>query len=113
LTVPEPIPVTGLPGSDRARRFEGANHGSSVSFYITRYENGEGPDLHRHPYEETFIVQEGEATYEVDGEEIVAGPGQIVVVPPGAAHKFKASGDGLLRQVAIHGAAAMVQEDLE
>jgi quercetin dioxygenase-like cupin family protein len=72
-----------------------------------------GPGLHRHPYEETFIVEEGRATFTVDGETIEAHAGQIVVVPAGAAHGFVSSGDDVLRQVSIHPSDHMVQEWLE
>ena len=84
-----------------------------MSFFITNNEHGTGPVLHRHPYEEVFIVQEGKATFTVEGEEIEAEAGQIVIVEAGKAHRFVNSGEGPLRQVTIHPAPRMVQEDLE
>ena len=48
------------------------------------------------------MIQEGSVTFTVDGEEIEAGPGTIVVVPPGAVHSFKGSSDERTRQVNIH-----------
>ena len=38
-------------------RFEGEPFGSSVSFFLVDNEPGAGPDLHRHPYSETWIVR--------------------------------------------------------
>jgi mannose-6-phosphate isomerase-like protein (cupin superfamily) len=103
-----------LPGRERARRFEGADHGATTSFFITRYtEPGRGPDLHVHPYDETFIMLEGSATFTVGDEQIDAEAGEIVVVPANTPHKFKSKGDGVLRQVTIHPAERMEQEDLE
>ncbi len=69
--------------------------------------------LHRHPYGETFIVQEGLAEYTVDGETIAARDGQIVIVPAGAAHGFASVGQGVLRQVSIHPSGHVIQEWLE
>ncbi len=63
-----------LPG-----RFEGADHGAGVSFFLARTPPGRGPSLHRHPYEETFVVHEGRLNFTVDGETIEAGAGQIVI----------------------------------
>jgi hypothetical protein len=48
--MPEPLPFTDLPGSERARKFEGRDHGAAVSFFISTHAPGEGPVLHRHPY---------------------------------------------------------------
>lgn len=108
-----PIPFTDLPGSEMASRFEGRDHGAAVSFFLSRFSSGRGPGLHRHPYEETFVIQEGEATFTVDGEEILGRGGQIVVVPAGAAHRFKNSGEEVLRMVSIHPSDHFEQEWLE
>ena len=97
---------------ERAWKFEGADMGSTVSGFISHHQPGEGPQLHRHPYEETFVCLEGEATFEADGEATVVGPGHIVVVPAGAAHRFTNTGEGRLRQVSIHPNDRVQQEDL-
>ncbi|HJU48777.1 MAG TPA: cupin domain-containing protein [Gaiellaceae bacterium] len=49
---------------------------------------------HLHPYQtETFEVLDGEITFTVDGEKIVAKAGDAVVVEPGTAHRFQNTGD--------------------
>ena len=63
---------------------------------------GDGPALHRHPYEEVFVVHEGEATFTLGDEQRVVRAGEVVVAPPGVPHRFVNSGDGPLRQVDIH-----------
>jgi mannose-6-phosphate isomerase-like protein (cupin superfamily) len=102
-----------LPGSERSRRFEGREHGATVSFFISRHAPGEGPVLHRHPYEETFIMQEGTVQFTVGDQEIDAGPGEIVVVPANTPHKFVNTGSERIRQVSIHACDHMIQENLE
>jgi quercetin dioxygenase-like cupin family protein len=97
-----------LPG-----RFEGADHGSGVSFFLARPQPGRGPSLHRHPYEETFVVHEGRLGFTVDGQTIEAGAGQIVVAPPGSAHKFVNLGDAPAHMTNIHPRPRMSQENLE
>lgn len=79
-------------------RFGGAN----VSIILVDMLPGEGPRLHSHPYEEVFIVQEGQATYTVGADKLTITAGQIVIVPAGVAHTFVNSGTGRLRQVDIH-----------
>jgi quercetin dioxygenase-like cupin family protein len=108
-----PIQINDLFGSERARRFEGRDHGATVSSFISRHAPGEGPGLHRHPYEETFIMLEGTATFSVDGETIEAHAGEIVIAPAGAAHGFVNSGDSRLLQVSIHPSDHVIQEWLE
>jgi quercetin dioxygenase-like cupin family protein len=111
--MPDPLPFSDLPGSERARRFEGRDHGARVSFFISTHAPGEGPRLHRHPYEETFILQAGTATFTIGDETIVGEPGHVLIVPPNTPHKFVNSGDTRLQQVSIHSAPEMSQEWLE
>jgi mannose-6-phosphate isomerase-like protein (cupin superfamily) len=93
--------------------FEGEPYGSGVSFFLVNNEPGKGPDLHRHPYPETWIVRGGRALFTADGEDVEAGPGDIVVVGTETPHKFKNVGDGRLDVVCIHASPRMIQEDLE
>ena len=91
-----------LPLSLIAREFVGEVHGADVTFLLVDAAPGAGPRLHRHPYQEIFIVQDGEATFRLGDEELVVTAGDIVVVPTGQAHAFRNSGSGPLRQIDIH-----------
>lgn len=104
------IEIDRLPGGENAVRFDGHEHGAGVSFFITRNRPGTGPGLHRHPYEETFIVQEGEARFTVGEKTIEVGAGRIVIVPAGTPHRFVNTGRGPLRQINIHPVARMETE---
>jgi quercetin dioxygenase-like cupin family protein len=104
--------VEDLPGSRNSDVFEGCEHGASISFFLSHVDPGEGPDLHRHPYEEIFIVEAGEVTFTVGDDTIEAKPGDILVVPGGVAHKFVAKTEGH-RSVNIHASATMNTEWLE
>jgi mannose-6-phosphate isomerase-like protein (cupin superfamily) len=92
-----------LPFSRIAHELVGADHGGvGVCVIFVDAEPGEGPSLHRHPYEEVFITLEGEAGFVVDGRDLRAAPGDIVIVPPHTAHAFTNSGATRLRQIDIH-----------
>ncbi len=93
--------------------FEGEPYGSGVSLFLVHNEPGAGPDLHKHPYSETWIVRAGKARFTADGEEIEAGPGDIVVVGSETPHKFKNVGTDRLDVVCIHASPRMIQESLE
>ena len=93
--------------------FEGHHHDAGVSFIVVDAPPGSGPKLHKHPYEEVFVVQEGNVTFTA-GEEVIEARGvQVVVVPAGVAHKFVNSGAGRLRQIDIHASEQFVTEWLE
>ena len=92
-----------LPFEAYTWEFQGYHYGdTSVSFIIVEAKPGEGPRLHSHPYEEIFIVQEGQATFTVGEQTIEVSAGQVVIGPANTPHKFVNSGTGLLRQIDIH-----------
>jgi mannose-6-phosphate isomerase-like protein (cupin superfamily) len=66
----------------------------------------DGPDLHAHEGEDdAFYVLEGDLTFTVDGEDVVAGPGTFVLVPPGVEHTFANRGDVPARLLNVHAPA--------
>ena len=93
-------------------RFEGGAYGSDVSFFHVDNEPGAGPDLHRHPYSETWIVRAGKVRITADGEEIEAGPGDVLVVGAETPHKFKNAGEGRLEIICIHSSPQIIQVEL-
>lgn len=94
-------------------KFEGEAYGSGVSFFLVNNEPGAGPDLHRHPYPETWIVRAGKAQINAHGNDIEAGPGDIVVVSAETPHKFKNIGTERLDIICIHSSSRIIQEWLE
>ena len=107
------INMADLAHSETAYEFEGYQHDAGVSFIVIDAPPGSGPKLHRHPYEEVFVVQEGSATFTAGDDIIEASGGQVVVVRAGVAHKFVNSGAGRLRQIDIHASDRFITEWLE
>src|SRR5690349_16442630 len=66
----------------------GDTTGGALTAIETVNAPGHGPPLHRHREAEIFRVLEGRYLFEVDGQRLVAGPGEVVSVPGGAAHAF-------------------------
>lgn len=98
---------------DDPGEFQGYHLGARFAFIVVYASPGGGPKLHRHPYEEVFLVQEGNATFTAGGDAIEASASQVVVVPGGVAHKFVNSGSGRPRQVDVHAIERFVAEWLE
>src|SRR5258708_40115184 len=98
----------GLAGNEVSRTFEGGRHGPcSVSFFLVHNQPGQGPRLHHHPYDETFVILEGRVRVSVGGGALDGGPGDIVIGPAGVPHGFTNSGPGLARGGGIHAAPAV------
>ncbi len=92
---------------------EGAEHGATISLILDRSNPGQGPRLHRHPYDETWLVVEGTITFRAGNETSTAGPGNVVIVPANTPHKFTNDGPGRSQLVCIHANPAVIGESLE
>ncbi len=100
-----------LPGPAEGRYFIGADHGGvPVSFFRVDAPPGSGPALHRHPYPELFVLDAGQADFDVDASHLTARAGDILIAPAGAAHRFTNTGHDQLRLTAIHTAPSMATE---
>ena len=73
---------------------------------------GQGPRLHVHPYDETFVVLVGRARFFVGGDVIDAGAGEVVLGPAGIPHRFENLGPGRLQTIDIHHSPRWIQTDL-
>lgn len=74
---------------------------------------GEGPRLHVHPYDETFIVVAGRARFFVGDEVIEAVAGDVLLGPGGVPHRFENAGPGRLQTIDVHHSPRWIQTDLE
>ncbi|HEV7418132.1 MAG TPA: cupin domain-containing protein [Tianweitania sediminis] len=74
---------------------------------------GQGPKLHVHPYDETFLVIMGRARFFVGDQVIEAGAGEAVLGPAGVPHRFENLGPGRLQTIDIHHSPQWIQTDLD
>jgi mannose-6-phosphate isomerase-like protein (cupin superfamily) len=73
---------------------------------ITMQPARSGPPMHEHADEDdSFYVLEGEMTFLLEDEEILAGSGTFVLVPPGVQHTFANRSDTVARMLNIHAPA--------
>ena len=73
---------------------------------ITMKPHRDGPPIHAHVDEDdSFYVLEGELTFTVEDEEVLAPAGTFVLVPPGVRHTFANRGDRVARCVNVHAPA--------
>ncbi len=98
------------PGQSRTVRFEGREYGSEVSFFLVDAAPGCGPDLHVHPYAETWAVRSGEAEFTIGERKTRARAGDIVVAAANVPHRFENVGSGRLEIFCIHPSDTILQE---
>jgi mannose-6-phosphate isomerase-like protein (cupin superfamily) len=92
-----------LPRDGNTYEFEGIQYqDTEVSFIWVEMPPGGTIRLHKHPYKEIFIIQEGVSTFTVGSETLEAHAGQVIIVPADTPHKFTNLSDGPLKQVDIH-----------
>jgi mannose-6-phosphate isomerase-like protein (cupin superfamily) len=91
----------------------GRDQGATISLIFDHSDPGQGPRLHRHPYDETWVVIAGNLTFQAGDEDLQAGPGDIVIVPPDTPHKFTNHGPVPVSLVCIHANPTFVTEWLE
>jgi mannose-6-phosphate isomerase-like protein (cupin superfamily) len=111
MTSPAIVPAADLRvGTGRTRMFIGAEHSAGVSYFFVDNEPGQGPDLHRHPYPETWVVLEGEARITIGDDTLHAGEGDTATAPAEQWHGFKNCGSRRLRILCIHASDRIIQE---
>lgn len=103
---------------EAAGAWRGSLSGDSIGGPVTvlAYGNdtpGEGPRLHIHPYDETFVVIAGRARFFVGDEVIEAGVGEAVLGPAGVPHRFENVGPGRLQTIDIHHSPRWIQTDCD
>ena len=103
-----------LPQDGNSHDFQGFQYGdTNISFIWVDMPPGDGPRLHQHPYQEIFILLEGQATYTVGNATIEAKANQVVIAPSNVPHKFVNSGQGVLKQIDIHLSPRFITQWLE
>jgi mannose-6-phosphate isomerase-like protein (cupin superfamily) len=109
-----PMNITELPHRGRSNVLEGYLYGD-VNVSLTFHDGppGAGPKLHRHPYAEVFIIQEGRAIFTVGDVTTDATAGHILIAQANQPHKFINSGNVPLRLIGIHNGPKLIQEELE
>lgn len=92
---------------------KGADHGATISLIRDHSEPGHGPRLHRHPYDETWVVIEGQLAFQLGDEHLDINTGDIVIAPAGVPHKFTNRGSTRSHMICIHANPTMITEWLE
>ena len=84
-------------------KLEGKDIETNLSFLFNEVQgDGLGPPRHSHPYDEVYLVREGQALVEVGDETCAVSAGDIVLIPAGSPHKVTTLGDDKTEIISIH-----------
>jgi mannose-6-phosphate isomerase-like protein (cupin superfamily) len=105
------LPTVRLNGEIAAHIFDGCEHGNiGSSAFIVDCAPGTGPRRHKHPYDEIFIIVEGNVQLEADGELFDATSQDICIVPMDVAHTFTNLGPDRALMVNVHASPRAITE---
>ncbi|UJA21357.1 cupin domain-containing protein [Thermoleophilia bacterium SCSIO 60948] len=85
-----------------------ARSADTPRFNLAIIEIAAGRELEQHVHDredDSFYILEGELVFGFGDEEVVAGPGTFVLVPPGVSHGFRNDGDTPVRMLNVHAPA--------
>ena len=92
------VPFTTADGSTIRVLLDAENGTANQSLAEAELAPGQATERHYHARsEELYVLLEGSGEMDVDGERASVGPGQAILIPPGARHQIRASGAGPLR----------------
>ena len=89
LGTDESLPHIGLVGDTYTITVTGEDTAGRFSVIDMHIPPGGGPPPHRHDFEETFILLEGEMQATFRGEKIIVKAGDTITIPANAPHQFK------------------------
>ncbi len=84
----EALPHFGVVGDTYTILLSGKDTAGQLCLIDMHIPPGGGPPPHRHDFEETFVLLEGEIEFTFRGEKQVARAGETVHVPANAPHQF-------------------------
>jgi quercetin dioxygenase-like cupin family protein len=97
----ENLPHIGLVGDTYTVILSGKETAGQFCLIDMHIPPGGGPPPHRHDFEETFILLEGEIEATFRGEKSVAHAGQTIHIPANAPHQFRNASDQPARLLCI------------
>jgi mannose-6-phosphate isomerase-like protein (cupin superfamily) len=86
---PDALPHLAMVGNTYTITVSGAQTGGRFCVIDMHVAPGGGPPPHRHDFEETFILQEGELEMTFRGQKMTLRAGETLNIPSNAPHQFK------------------------
>ena len=96
-------PVEGQGAKDTEMRLLISRADGAENFVMRMFElqpGGHTP-LHTHAHEHEVFIVEGDGSFVCEGQEYEFGPEYVIFAPPNQEHRFKNTGDSILRMLCL------------
>ncbi|MDZ7727620.1 MAG: cupin domain-containing protein [Dehalococcoidia bacterium] len=97
----EPISTALFRGEVARRVLVGNEQTGQLTVGLVRFEAGGRNVFHTHTFDQVLYVTEGEGIVASEDEEVVVGPGDVVVIPAGQKHWHGATQTNSMAHLAI------------
>ena len=97
----ESLPHVGLAGDTYTILLTGKDTAGRFCLIDMLIPPGGGPGLHRHDFEETFILREGEIEFTFRGEKATVRAGETLNIPANAPHLLRNQSDKTVRMLCL------------
>ena len=69
---------------------------------------GQSAKLHKHPYQEMFVLQDGRVTFTIGDTTLQVSAGNVVVAPANTPHKYTNTGTEPLQMISFHPSSQVI-----
>ena len=97
----KPVEVDGAKGAEMRLLISEADGAANFAMRMFELQPGGHTPLHTHAHEHEVFVLEGQGVFVCDGQEHEFGPEYVIFAPPNKEHRFKNTGDSILRMLCL------------
>lgn len=97
----KPVEVDGAKGAEMRLLISEADGAENFLMRMFELQPGGHTPLHAHAHEHEVFVVEGSGVFVCAGQEHEFGPEYVIFAPPNKEHRFKNTGDSILRMLCL------------
>ena len=102
----KPVEVDGAKGAEMRLLISRADGAENFAMRMFELQPGGHTPLHTHAHEHEAFIVEGSGVFVCEGQEHEFGPEYVIFAPPNKEHRFKNTGDSVLRMLCLIPASA-------
>ena len=102
----KPVEVDGAKGAEMRLLISKADGAKNFVMRMFELQPGGHTPLHAHTHEHEVFIVEGNGVFVCEGQQYEFGPEYVIFAPPNKEHRFKNTGDSVLRMLCLIPASA-------
>ncbi len=101
-----PVNIDGAKDAEMRLLISKADGAENFAMRMFELQPGGHTPLHAHAHEHEVFILEGTGVFVCDGAEYEFGPEYVIFAPPNSEHRFRNTGDSLMRMLCLIPASA-------